>query len=277
MVQLFQVDAFTDTLFKGNPAAVCILKKAGEDTWMQAVAQEMNLSETAFLYKHEDGYQLRWFTPVSEVDLCGHATLASAHILWETGLLRFDEPAQFYTLSGVLNAVKKGDEIELDFPAIEYEQMSEPIGLSEALGASPVNLCKSEFFFLVEVASEREVRDLKPDFEKLKSFSTEAIIITSVAGSSGYDFISRCFAPNVGIDEDPVTGSAHCLLGPYWSNHFGKDEFAAYQASERGGNLRVRVQGERVFLIGQARTVLHGQLISSSNDPPSHSPTHKSE
>lgn len=262
-MKIYQVDAFTDTLFRGNPAAVCLLDEAGDEVWMQEVAREMNLSETAFLHKQKEGYLLRWFTPEVEVDLCGHATLASAHILWETGLLRPDERAQFFTKSGVLNAVKKGDEIEMHFPAIKYKQMSEPAGLSEALGAAPINLCKSDFFFLVEVASEREVRDLKPDFDKLKSFSTPAIIVTSKSDSKEYDFVSRCFAPNVGIDEDPVTGSAHSLLGPYWSKHFGKNEFEAYQASERGGKLRVRVQGERVFLIGRAITVLRGQLVLS--------------
>ena len=262
-VNLYQVDAFTDTPFRGNPAAVCILEIAGEETWMQQVAREMNLSETAFLHKQEDGYRLRWFTPVAEVSLCGHATLASAHVLWETGLLGPDEQARFHTLSGVLSAVRKGDDIEMDFPAITCAQMSEPIGLGKALGAAPANLCKSDFFFLVEVASEREVRDLKPNFEKLKSLSSHTIIVTSVADSEEYDFVSRCFAPNVGIDEDPVTGSAHCLLGPYWSKHFGKDEFVAYQASERGGSLQVRVRGERVYLMGRAVTVLRGQLMSS--------------
>jgi len=263
MVNIYQVDAFTNKPFSGNPAAVCILDEPRDETWMLNIAREMNLSETAFLHKQEDGYRLRWFTPVTEVDLCGHATLASAHILWETDLLGSQEPAYFHTLSGLLTATSKGEEIEMDFPALTYEPLSEPIDLSEALGVSPIYQCKSDFFFLVEVGSEREVRDLKPDFEKVKSLSARAIIVTSVADTKGYDFISRCFAPNVGIDEDPVTGSAHCFLGPFWSKRFGKDEFVAYQASERGGMVRVRVQGERVLLGGRAVTVLRGQLISS--------------
>jgi PhzF family phenazine biosynthesis protein len=263
MMKIYQVDAFTDSPFGGNPAAVCILESPGDETWMQNVAREMNLSETAFLHKQEKGYRLRWFTPVAEVELCGHATLASAHVLWETGLLEPDEHAHFETLSGVLKAAKVDDAIEMDFPAIAYERIDEPSGLREALDVTPLNLCRSDFFLLVEVASEKEVRDLKPDFEKLKSISGHAVIVTSVADSEAYDFVSRCFAPNVGINEDPVTGSAHCFLGPYWRAHFGMDEFSAYQASERGGKLRVRVEGERVFLLGQAVTVLHGQLVSS--------------
>jgi PhzF family phenazine biosynthesis protein len=263
MVSIYQVDAFTDKPFSGNPAAVCILEEPRDETWMLNVAREMNLSETAFLHKQEDGYRLRWFTPVTEIELCGHATLASAHILWETGLLDPQEPAYFHTLSGLLTATKKGDEIEMDFPAISYEPLGDSGDLTEALGVSPTYQGKSDFFILMEVGSEREVRDLRPDFEKVKSLSADAVIVTSEAATPGLDFISRCFAPNVGIDEDPVTGSAHCFLGPYWSKRFGKDELAAYQASERGGKLRVRVQGERVFLVGHAVTVLRGQFISS--------------
>jgi PhzF family phenazine biosynthesis protein len=262
MVSIYQVDAFTAKPFSGNPAAVCILDEACDEIWMLNVAREMNLSETAFLNKQEDGYRLRWFTPVTEIELCGHATLASAHILWETGLLGPQEPANFHTLSGLLTAKKKGDEIEMDFPAISYEPLSESSSVGGALEVSPVYLGQSDFFILVELESEREVRDLKPDFEKVKSLSADAIIITSVATTPGFDFVSRCFAPNVGIDEDPVTGSAHCFLGPFWSKRFGKDELVAYQASERGGEVRVCVQGERVILVGRAVTVLSGQLIS---------------
>jgi PhzF family phenazine biosynthesis protein len=262
-VNIYQVDAFTNKPFSGNPAAVCILDEPREENWMLDVAREMNLSETAFLHKQEDGYRLRWFTPVTEIDLCGHATLASAHILWETDLLGSQETAHFYTLSGVLKATRKGEEIEMDFPAITYEPLSESSDLREALGVTPVYQGKSDFFILVEVGSEREVRNLKPDFDKIKSMSASAIIVTSVADTKGYDFVSRCFAPNVGINEDPVTGSAHCFLGPFWGKRFGKDELVAYQASERGGMLRVRVQGERVFLEGRAVTVLRGQLLSS--------------
>ncbi len=261
-VKIYQVDAFTNKPFSGNPAAVCILEEPRDESWMQDVAREMNLSETAFVHKQEDGYRLRWFTPVTEVDLCGHATLASAHVLWETGLLGSQESAQFQTLSGLLKATREGEEIELDFPVVIYEPVSEPSGLSEALGVTPLYLGKSKFFYLVEVESERTVRDLKPDIEKIKSLSASAIIVTSVADTEGYDFVSRCFAPNVGIDEDPVTGSAHCILGPFWIKRFGKDELVAYQASERGGMLRIRVEGDRVFIGGRAVTVLRGVLVS---------------
>lgn len=262
-VKIYQVDAFTSKPFSGNPAAVCILEEPRDEAWMLDIAQEMNLSETAFLHKQEAGYSLRWFTPVTEVDLCGHATLASAHVLWETGLLDPQDSAHFHTLSGLLKATRKGEEIELDFPATPEEPLSEPSGISEALGVTPVYQGKSAFFHLVEVGSEREVRELKPDFEKLKSLPAHAIIVTSVADTDGYDFVSRCFAPNVGIDEDPVTGSAHCCLGPFWSERFGKDELVAYQASERGGTLRTRVEGDRVFLGGRAVTILRGVLVSS--------------
>lgn len=262
-VKIYQVDAFTSKPFSGNPAAVCILEEPKNETWMQDVAREMNLSETAFLHKEEDGYRLRWFTPVTEVDLCGHATLASAHVLWETGLLGLQERAKFHTLSGMLEAKRVGEEIELDFPATIAEPMGEVKGLGEALGLTPLFIGRSSFFYLVEARSETEVRDLKPDFEKLKLLPVEAIIVTSVAETEGYDFVSRCFAPNVGIDEDPVTGSAHCCLGPFWSGRFGRDELVAYQASERGGTLRTRVEGDRVLIGGRAVMILRGVLVSS--------------
>ena len=262
-VKIYQVDAFTSKPFSGNPAAVCILEEPQDETWMQDVAREMNLSETAFLHKEEDSYHLRWFTPVTEVDLCGLATLASAHVLWETGLLGSQELAQFHTLSGLLMAKRKGEEIELDFPATIAEPEGELQGLNEALGVTPIYLGKSKFDYLVEVRSEIEVRDLQPDFEKLKSLPARAIIVTSVAETEEYDFVSRCFAPKVGIDEDPVTGSAHCCLGPFWSGRFGKDELVAYQASQRGGTLRTRVEGYLNFFIGQAVTIIRGVLVLS--------------
>lgn len=264
-ITIFQVDAFTDKPFTGNPAAVCILEQPKPDAWMQKVAKEMNLSETAFLLKQEDGYGLRWFTPTTEVELCGHATLASAHILWETGRLGLQEEAVFKTLSGVLKATREGEEIELDFPKAGIEPLTVPADLGEALGVSPRRVYRSHHFYILELDSERIVRDLRPDFAKLKSRSPDhAVIVTSVADTKGYDFVSRCFAPNVGIDEDPVTGSAHCSLGPYWSERFGKNEMMAYQVSERGGSLRVRVADERVFIGGKAVTVLRAKLEPSS-------------
>ncbi|MHC4401435.1 MAG: PhzF family phenazine biosynthesis protein [Planctomycetota bacterium] len=260
-VGVFQVDAFTDRPFTGNPAAVCILPEPRDETWMQNVAREMNLSETAFLSEDRGEFELRWFTPIVEVKLCGHATLASAHILWEKGLLIPGDEARFHTHSGLLRAAQKGEWIELDFPATPDEPRSAPAGLAEALGVTPTYVGSSEFHYLVELASEEEVRKLKPDFGLLKELGLRGVIVTSVAATAGYDFVSRVFVPGAGIDEDPVTGSAHCCLGPYWRRRLGKDEFVAYQVSQRGGIVRVRVAGRRVYLAGQAVTVLCGELV----------------
>ena len=257
---IYQVDAFADRPFAGNPAAVCILSEPRDDSWMQNVAKEMNLSETAFLLKETDGFRLRWFTPAVEVELCGHATLASAHVLWETGMLDPRERARFHTHSGLLAAVRKGEEIELDFPATPEQPTEAPPGLREALGATFKHVGRSKFDLLVEVDSEEVVRSLEPNFALLKTLG-RGIMVTSAATSSGYDFVSRFFAPGAGIDEDPVTGSAHCCLGPFWSARLGKTELTAYQASERGGTVRVRVVGDRVFLGGRAVTVLRGELV----------------
>ncbi len=259
-IAIYQVDAFTDKPFAGNPAAVCILSEPRSESWMQNVAQEMNLSETAFLREQADGFGLRWFTPAVEVELCGHGTLASAHILWETGMLSAQEQARFHTRSGLLTAEQKGGEIELNFPATPEEPTEAPPGLGEALGATFRYIGRSKFDYLVEVDSEQVVRSLAPDFALLRRLSIRGIMVTSVATSSGYDFISRFFAPGAGIDEDPVTGSAHCCLGPYWRARLGKEELVAYQASRRGGVLRVRVAGDRVYLGGRAVTVLRGEL-----------------
>jgi PhzF family phenazine biosynthesis protein len=260
-VRIFQVDAFTKKPFAGNPAAVCILPEPRDEVWMQNIAREMNLSETAFLHEQEDGFGLRWFTPVVEVDLCGHATLASAHILWETGILDSKEQARFHTRSGLLTAERKGEEIELNFPTTSDEPTSSPAGLCEALGVVPKYTGKSRYDYLVEVDSEEVVRNLSPDFVRLRALSVRGIMVTSIAESEGFDFVSRFFAPGSGIDEDPVTGSAHCCLGPYWSKKLGKDEMVAYQASARGGVVWVRVVGDRVYLGGQAVTVLRGELV----------------
>ncbi len=259
-IAIYQVDAFTDKPFAGNPAAVCILSEPRSESWMQNVAQEMNLSETAFLREQADGFGLRWFTPAVEVELCGHGTLASAHILWETGMLSTQEQARFHTRSGLLTAEQKGGEIELNFPATPEEPTEAPPGLGEALGATFRYIGRSKFDYLVEVDSEQVVRSLAPDFALLRRLSIRGIMVTSVATSSGYDFVSRFFAPGAGIDEDPVTGSAHCCLGPYWRARLGKEELVAYQASRRGGVLRVRVAGDRVYLGGRAVTVLRGEL-----------------
>lgn len=258
---LFQVDAFTDRPFAGNPAAVCLLDEPGDSAWMQHVAREMNLSETAFLYKQDDGYSLRWFTPAVEVDLCGHATLASAHTLWEQGYLPADAQARFHTRSGLLTAERNGDWIELNFPAKPEQPAETILGLQDALGAAPIYIGMSQFDCLVEVESEDVVRALQPDFTKLSAIPVRGVIVTSRASTPGYDFVSRFFGPRVGVPEDPVTGSAHCVLSPFWSKRLGREELTGYQASPRGGVVRVRFDGDRVHLGGQAVTVLRGELI----------------
>ena len=258
--EIFQVDAFTAEPFLGNPAAVCVMEGPAEEGWMQRVAREMNLSETAFLHKQSDGYNLRWFTPEVEVDLCGHATLASAHILWETGKAARDESVRFNTRSGVLGASREGGWIVLDFPSLPTEPVDAPAGLGEALGVKPVFVGRSRFDCLVEVGTEDEVRGAEPDFGELAKLPARGVILTSVGGPGRFDFISRFFAPGSGVDEDPVTGSAHCVLGPYWQSRLGKSELLAYQASKRGGEVRVRVVGERTHISGQAVTVLRGTL-----------------
>jgi PhzF family phenazine biosynthesis protein len=257
---LFHVDAFTDRAFAGNPAAVCLLPAWKEDGWLQAVAREMNLSETAFLVKHQDYFDLRWFTPKVEVDLCGHATLAAAHILWQQGQIRSDE-IRFSTRSGVLTANRRGDDIELDFPLNAETAAEAPSGLLLALGLSALYVGKSRFDYLVEVESETVLRGISPDFKRLKMLPVRGIIITSQATDPKYDFVSRFFAPGAGIDEDPVTGSAHCCLGDFWRKRLNKTEFVAFQASARGGVVKVRVQDERVILSGQAVTVARGELL----------------
>jgi len=269
---IVQVDAFTDRRFAGNPAAVCVMEKAADERWMQQLADEMNLAETAFVYPLEHGqFSLRWFTPRAEVDLCGHATLAAAHVLWETGRLGKDHVARFQTRSGLLTAQLKGDWIELDFPATPARSVGPSAPLAEVLAAmdvATVHIARSRFDYLVELESEAAVRSFTPDINKLKRVDCRGLIVTARAGAktfasdgAPFDFISRFFAPQVGIDEDPVTGSAHCALGPWWQARMGKDAFLAYQASRRGGTVRVTMRGERVLLGGQAVTTLRGELV----------------
>ena len=259
-LKLFQVDAFTEKPFAGNPAAVCLLPEPRGEVWMQQVAREMNLAETAFLCRQEDGFDLRWFTPAAEVDLCGHATLASAHTLWETEELSPAEQARFHTRSGLLTAERRGDWIEMNFPAILNEPATAPLQLSQALEVTPRYLGKAGPNYLIEMDSEETVRNLKPDLALFKTLPVQGVIVTSAAASSKYDFVSRYFAPKVGVDEDPVTGSAHCSLGPFWSQRLGKTEFVAYQASARGGIVGVRLSQDRVYLSGRAVTILRGEL-----------------
>jgi len=260
-IRLIQVDAFTDRAFGGNPAAVCFLEEPRDDGWMQSVGLEMNLSETAFLLRREDGFSLRWFTPAVEVDLCGHATLASAHALWEEGLARPDELLRFHTRSGLLTAQKRGHLIELDFPATPESPCEAPEGLVEALGVTPLYLGRSAFDYLVLLKDAEAVRGTAPDFGLLGHVSARGVIVTAPSDDTRFDFVSRFFAPAAGIDEDPVTGSAHCTLAPFWQGRLGKTSMDAYQASARGGVLQVRVEGERIRIGGRAVTVLRGELV----------------
>ena len=260
-IPFFQVDAFTAKPFTGNPAAVCLLEKEAEADWMQAVAAEMNLSETAFVAPLTNGFGLRWFTPATEVDLCGHATLASAHVLWETGRLAETDAARFHTRSGVLTAKRGGDWIELDFPATPAESIEPPPGLSDLLGSVPKFVGRSRFDLLLELTDAEELRDLNPDFVGLSSLPVRGLIVTAKSDVPEYAFLSRFFAPAAGINEDPVTGSAHCALAPFWGERLGKSEMTAFQASTRGGVVKVKLVADRVLLRGQAVTVLRGKLV----------------
>lgn len=260
-VKCYQVDAFTNKPFAGNPAAVCLLPAPCHDHWMQQVAREMNLSETAFLYPQDDGFNLRWFTPTTEVDLCGHATLASAHALWASGLLKPGATARFHTRSGLLTAERNGDLIELNFPALLEVPATVPAALTQAIGATPTYVGKFGACYLLQVADEDTVRHLRPDFHALQALPGRGVVVTSDSPASAYDFVSRYFAPWVGIDEDPVTGSVHCCLGPFWGKRLGKDRLQAYQASARGGVIYIRLKDDRVYLSGHAVTILRGELL----------------
>ena len=259
-IPIYQVDAFSDRPFSGNPAAVCLLDAPRPDAWMQNVAAEMNLSETAFVSVLGAGFSLRWFTPTVEVELCGHATLAVAHVLWETGRLPESATVRFETRGGRLTARRDGEWIELDFPATPAAPTEIPEGLVEALGCEARRVLRGPFDYLVEVESEQVVAELAPDSPALAQIGGRGVIVTCL-GTGRYDFVSRYFAPGAGIAEDPVTGSAHCSLGPFWAERLGKTELVAYQASARGGEVCVRVEGDRVLLGGKAVTVMRGELV----------------
>ncbi len=263
-IPCLQIDAFTDRPFAGNPAAVCLLNDECDSLWMQAVAAEMNLSETAFVRPCSEGFELRWFTPAIEVELCGHATLASAHALWQERVVAGDAPIHFHTQSGTLICKQQGELIELDFPATPITPADSSEELCAALGVNASFVGQSQFDRLVLVDSEQLVHSLQPDFARLRKLPIRGVSVTSVADDSRFDFVSRFFAPGAGIDEDPVTGSAHCALGPFWSERLGKTEMTAFQASSRGGIVHVRISGDRVFLAGQAITVLRGVLLGDA-------------
>ena len=258
---IFIVDAFTNRPFAGNPAAVVPLAAWPDDSWLQNLAMETNLADTAYFVPHATGYELRWFTPRIEVDLCGHATLASAKVLAYLGQLGDGTEVAFSTRSGVLRATRKGDQFQLDFPIIAEEKTEPPAGLIESLNVQPRYVGRSKFDFLVEVESESLVRGLSPDFKQLATVKCRGVIVTARSDSPNVDFVSRFFAPAVGIDEDPVTGSAHCCLADFWGKRLVKTEMVGYQASARGGTVEVKVQGDRVFLGGEAVIVAHGRLL----------------
>lgn len=266
---LHQVDAFTNEPFRGNPAAVCLLDGPRDAAWMQAVAAEMNLAETAFVSPEKGVHRLRWFTPAVEVPLCGHATLASAHVLWNVGAVAARDEIRFETLSGRLTAALEGDWIRLDFPALppRNEPCAPPDGLLAALGVEAARVhevprpnASDGPSWLVELASEAELLALRPDFRALAAIAGHAVIATARGTDAGRDYVSRFFAPKLGIDEDPVTGSAHCSLAPFWCARIGRDALTGVQLSARTGIVRVRTRGARVEMSGQAVTVLRGEL-----------------
>jgi predicted PhzF superfamily epimerase YddE/YHI9 len=262
MASLTYVDAFSDGPFTGNPAGVCVLHDPADAAWMQNVAAELNLAETAFVVRRPDrDFDLRWFAPVVEVDLCGHATLAAAHVLWETGALDPSSPARFHTRSGLLTASKAGDWIELDFPSTPAAAADPPPGLLEAMGVAARFVGRSPFDYLIEVADEATVKAAAPDFTKLKKISTRGVMITARSTDAKYDFVSRFFAPGAGIDEDPATGSAHCCLAPFWHARLGQTSFVARQLSRRGATIKVSVAGDRIMLAGKGLTMMRGELL----------------
>lgn len=269
-VDLAVVDAFTDVPFAGNPAGVCVLDRPPRERWMERVARELNLSETAFLIPgHAPGcFGMRWFTPTVEVDLCGHATLAAAHILWLDGYAASDQRLHFETRAGRLSAWRADDSILLDFPALETEPADSPSGLIEALGVDSScvsDVARSRYDWLVVLSDAERVRGLSPDMTRLAAVEARGMIVTARADSLGesgrYHFVSRFFAPRAGVPEDPVTGSAHCVLGPYWARILGVTELVGYQASARGGSVGVRVAGKRVHLRGRAVVTLRSTLL----------------
>jgi PhzF family phenazine biosynthesis protein len=259
-VSIACVDAFTDRAFAGNPAAICLLDAPRDAAWMQQMAAEMNLAETAFVQRETGGFGLRWFTPAVEVDLCGHATLASAHVLWSDGIVPEGEAIEFRTKSGVLGASRRDGLIELDFPSEAAVEVAAPAGLARALGTEILWAGRNRMDVIVEVAGERELRGMTPDLAAIRTLDARGLIVTCQGGGTAYDFLSRFFAPQSGIDEDPVTGSAHCCLAPFWAARLKRNSLVGFQASPRGGEVRVTVNGPRVMLGGHAVTIYSGTL-----------------
>lgn len=261
-VLMYQVDAFSSQAFAGNPAAVCLLDDERPAHWMQSVAAEMNLSETAFVQPHNGGYKLRWFTPLAEVNLCGHATLASAHILWESEQVASQQTIEFYTNSGILTAQNRHGRIEMSFPVEQVDKRETPTALSEALGMTPIEAWKCQSDYLVVLENEAAVQNLQPELHRLKEIFVRGVIVTAKSDHDEYDFVSRFFAPRVGVDEDPVTGSAHCVLASYWGRKLNKQHMIARQLSKRGGVLYLSLEKDRLLIRGDACTILKGELYA---------------
>ena len=254
------INTFTDQAFRGNPAAVCLLTGEKESSWMQTITKEINIPTTAFICLINGEYHLRWFTPSTEIPICGHGTLASSYFLWEKGFVDKENSITFHTKSGVLKAHLIDGWIQLQFPAIIEENVVAPELLIKALGVKPVYVGKSRLDYLVEVESEEIVRNLKPNIELIAQLPVRGVIVTSHSNSNEFDFVSRFFSPAQGINEDYVNGSSHCCLGPYWKNKLHKTDFIAYQASERGGIIKVKVLDDNIFLSGKSITFFEGKL-----------------
>lgn len=260
---IYQVDAFASDPFSGNPAGVCLLEEEIDPILMQKIAMEMNLAETAFVCREGSALRLRWFTPAVEVDLCGHATLASSHVLWQQGWLDSTAPAEFDTRSGRLTARLDGSLIRMDFPAQMATASDAPDGLLESLGVDAVFVARNSTDYLIEVESADSLRGLTPDFSRLKTVPCRGVMVTCQSDDPEFDFFSRFFGPGVGIDEDPVTGSAHCCLAPYWAEKLGKTSLSAFQLSHRGGHVMTVVRGDRIELAGSAITMLEGTMMTA--------------
>ncbi|MEE4117299.1 MAG: PhzF family phenazine biosynthesis protein [Marinilabiliaceae bacterium] len=260
---LFHVDAFTAEPFQGNPAGVMISSGVLTEEFMQTLAAELNLSETAFLSPQDGGYRIRFYTPETEIELCGHATLSAAHILYENELVQAEAPLRLFSRAGELMVSYDSGLIIMDFPAYKLKKVEISDELKKVSGLNAIELFHCDYdWYLARLGSEKEVLDAEPDFCKLKKSKYRNLIITAATKEEGIDFVVRCFVPGMGINEDPVTGSAHCALTPYWAGVTGKSEFTSYQASKRGGYLSLRLEEKRVIIAGNAVTIMQSELLA---------------
>jgi PhzF family phenazine biosynthesis protein len=258
---IYQVDAFTTEPFKGNPAGVCILDYEPSVQWMQNIAMEMNLSETAFIFPGKDCRMIRFFTPEIEVPLCGHATLSASHILYEANMVNADEEISLLAKAGMLKVCKSGGWITMNFPSYPVKRVPVPIEFEQVVGVKPLEFYESSNGWTLALLSDEQIiRDMKPDFKAMKNSKFGDLMVTAISSDKEYDFCLRFFAPALGIDEDPVTGSAHCALVPFWNMKTGRNDFISHQVSKRSGILKVSLKGDRVEISGQAKTILKGEL-----------------